>query len=258
MRIITIIAAVTFLLPGISVAGSIYTPPTTSGGGAVGDWAVTTPAVGDFSTSHGLVIGGADEGCIEALPSGAPKLRGLLKADCVTTWGATDRTMGMVRAVAGGNFRIAFRLQFSRSDVARATGSTQLLAGPVFVDGTSVAANSWYGAALYLASTTLLNSGVMKLESTAGVARWETYSTFTANVLPSPSLPESDWVLERDGTTLNIYTGPARGAGFLVATFTVSAGAGYVGVRSQTLLSDATAVDIAVVGYEEGLTALPW
>ena len=220
------------------------------------DWAVTAPVLADFASS--TTIGGADEVCLAALLSGPPKLRGLLKADCTTTWGATNRTMGMVDAVGANDFRIAFRVQLSRAGVARATGSTHvLIAGPAFVDGSDAAADSWFGAGYYLSGNTLLNAEILKLESTVGAARWETYSVFSS-VMAAPSLPESDWVLERIGTDLNVYVAPARGAGFLIATHTVSTGAGYVAFRSQTLLAEATAIDVTVTGYRSGLTALPW
>lgn len=244
------------LWPVVGFAGSVYTPPSSSSSASVSwDWPVTTPVLTDFANV--TTIGGGVESCMSAIILGPPKLRGLLKANCTTTWGATDRAMGMVRAVGGGDFRIAMRLRFSRTGIGRAAGSAQLLAGVAFVDGASAAANSWFGASYYLAGNTLLNSTVLKLESTMGAARWDTYSAFSS-AMASPSMPESDWVIERIGTDLNIYIGPSGGAGFLIATHTVSGGAGYVGVRSQTLLGDADAVDIAVTGYRSGLSGLPW
>ena len=220
------------------------------------DWAQGVPSVADWPDA--VTYGGADEVCITSVLATGVKIRAGYKADCTTAWGSVDRAVGALRTIPSGDFRVAFRLQISRPGVARATGSSVLIAGPAFVDGTDAAANSWYGVGLYLSTSTLLNSEILALQSDTGAARWTTYNSPYPSVLASPSWPEVDYVLERTGTTLNIYAAPARGAGFLIASHTVTAAAGLIGLRSQVLLTSADEIDILLQAYRSGLTALPW
>lgn len=228
------------------------------------DWPQDVPLLADWPDAADA--GAVDDVCVSTVLGVGVKIRAGYKTDCTTAWGSVSRAVGVLRSVAAGDFRVAFRLQLSRPGVARATGSTALLAGPAFVDGDSVdeapnvvsaSTDSWYGAGLYVSSSTLLNSEILKLSRTSGATRWGTYQTYSA-ALASPSWPEVDYVMERSGTTLNIYAAPARGAGFLIATHTVTAGAGLIGLRSEVLLSSADEIDILLAGYRSGLTELPW
>lgn len=228
---------------------------TAIGAGAAWDWVQSVPTTADWPDA--VAAGGADDVCITTVLGTGAKIKAGYESDCATPYGSVDRTVGSLRSVGAGDFRIAFRLQLSRPGVGRSAGSSVVIAGPAFVDGASAAVNSWYGVGLYLSSSTLLNSEILKLESTVGAARWTTYSAFSS-ALASPSWPDVDYVMERTGTTLNIYAAPSRGAGFLIATHTVTAGAGLIGLRSQVLFSSADEIDIAITGYRSGLTDLPW
>ena len=233
------------------VDGSLLTGLASSGSA---DWANGAPTLANWTDADSL--GGADPVCLQTAQSGAVRMRTGFLADCSTAYGATDRAVGFLRTIAAGDFIVAFRLQFSRPGVARGTGSTALIAGAIFVDGSDAAANSWFGPGVYLTGSTLLNSDHLGFESTAGAARFTTYSAFPA-ALVSPSYPEADYILVRSGTTLTAYVAPARSPGYLIATYTVTAGAGMVGVRSQTLLGTADEIDVAMTAYRQ-LTELPW
>ena len=223
--------------------------------GGAWDWAQGVPSVTDWPDA--LAAGAADDVCRSTVLGTGVKIKAGYESDCTTAYGSVDRAVGVLRSVGASDFRVAFRVQLSRPGVARAAGSTALIAGPVFVDGSDAAANSWYGVGLYVSSSTLLTSEHLKLESTAGAARWTTYSAFSG-ALVTPSWSEVDYVLERVGTDLNIYAAPARGAGFLIATHTVTAGAGLIGLRSQVLFTSADEIDMHLLAYRSGLTELPW
>ena len=240
----------------VAIGGSSYTPAATAAVASSGsaDWANGDPTLANWTDADSL--GGADPVCLQTAQSGAVRMRTGFQADCSTAYGSTDRAVGFLRTIAAGDFIVAFRLQLSRPGVARGAGSTALIVGAIFVDGSDAAADSWFGPGMYVTGSTLLNSDHLGFESTAGAARFTTYSAFPA-ALASPSYPEADYILVRSGTTLTAYVAPARSPGYLIATYTVTAGAGMVGVRSQVLFSTADEIDVAMTAYRQ-LTELPW
>lgn len=174
----------------------------------------------------------------------------------VDTSGAGNRVQGALIAVGAGDFVRLLRLGFQRNVSALASSSV-VLGGPAFVDGADVSTASWYGGGIYWGGTDYANSGYT-FDNTSGAARWESYDGGTYGVIWG-TLPSCacDCAFVRVGTTLTLYWADMRGQLNAVRSWTVSAGAGYVGVRASVLLGSADNVNILVYAYRESLSSLP-
>jgi hypothetical protein len=184
------------------------------------------------------------------------RVRANLDSDCSTDYGTANRTLGILRSIGAGDFRVAMRY------VMTPTGWDDYLsvavAGPVFVDGPSAAANSWFGVGAYYTNERVREgTGTLyRLSSSTGTARWESYDAYTA--VETGVGARVDAVLERSGTTLTIWTGPTGGPLHSMGTHTVSAGAGLIGLRTQTALLTNQELDVTLVAYRTGLSEVPW
>jgi hypothetical protein len=194
--------------------------------------------------------------CRDEIASRVLRVRANLDSDCSTDYGTTNRTLGILRSIGAGDFRVAMRY------VMTPTGWDDYLsvavAGPIFVDGTDASADSWYGAGAYY-TTEQVREGtgtIYRLSSSVGANRFETYNAYTS--VETGVGARIDAVLERSGTTLTIWMGPTGGPLHSMGTHTVSAGAGLIGLRTQTALSTNSELDLTLVAYRTGLTEIPW
>ena len=174
----------------------------------------------------------------------------------VTSGGSGNRAQGALIAVPAGDFIRAMRIGFRRS-VLGGIASNTLNAGPVFVDGANVGSASWYGPASYWGSQNDFAMSGYALQNEAGANRWETYDGSYASLWTNENLIQWDVIIARVGTTLTIYWGPQRGQMNSVKSWTVSAGAGLVGVRTEVMSGSPDSVDVFVYAYRVSLAAVP-
>lgn len=200
----------------------------------------------------GGAFGGSKTSCVQTVESRLLRVSNAFQSNCSTPQ-TGDRANGILIAVPSGDFIRAMRIGFRRS-VAATVSSSVLTGGAVFVDGTSASA-AWYGVHAYWGGTDL-SYDVYKLSHSAAAGAWETYSAYT---LLKSAYSEMLWdcVLERSGTTLTAYVAAARGQLAPWATWTVSTGAGMVGIRTATLLSTADTLAATLYAYRESLTEVP-
>lgn len=186
------------------------------------------------------------------------RLSARYQSDCSTDYTTTNRSMGILRSIAAGDFRVGMRYLVARPGVAIAATSSILVGGPVFVDGADPDTASWYGVAYYLSGSTTRTADIYSFKNEAGAHRFDAYDGGYALQSGGISWTEVDVFLERIGTTLNVYMGPVRSPGWLYGTFTVTAGAGLIGLRSQVLNNATDELDLTLTAYRAGLASLPW
>ena len=253
----TVTAAGRAILDDADAAAQRATLGITGGGGGAYDWASSAAptVVSDWTDADDL--GGTQSVCVEAIESSGVRVRTGYQADCSTAWTTTNRSVGVLRATVANDFVIAARVSWYRPALLPGAGTTAIAAVSAFVDGDDVLADSWYGGGLYLSSSGPTTSGVLSFESTAGVARWTGYSSFSTK-WNAPSVAEVDIVWQRVGANLTTYWGPARGVGYPMSTVTVSTDPGLVGLRVETQIGTADELNFAIVAYRADLPGLPW
>lgn len=265
MKLIAFLVMLAGMVPIRAGAGTAYTPPASGSSVAspgAADWAdpyyetagdgLTEVDAADWLSAH--TYGGGSEVCRQAVHSRYLRLRASLKADCSTSWASTDRAMGMLHAVPAGDFIVAFRFGIHREQGIGAGGGT-LDAGPVFVDGDDTGADSWYGSMLY--GSTIDGAYIYQVTNTAGADRFSTYGSYANLNVYVTWQTVYDVVFQRSGTALTMYQGAPMSPLPKVASWTVSADAGLVGVRSQTFLSTADEMDVVVYAFRS-LSEVPW
>jgi hypothetical protein len=194
--------------------------------------------------------------CRDEIASRVLRVRANLDSDCSTDYGTTNRTLGILRSIGVGDFRVALRYVMTPTNWDDYLSVA--VAGPIFVDGTDASADSWYGAGAYY-TTERVREGtgtLYRLSSNAGANRFETYNVYTA--VETGVGARVDAVLERSGTTLAVWMGPTGGPLHSMGTHTVSAGAGLIGLRTQTALGTNSELDLTLVAYRTGLSEVPW
>lgn len=175
-----------------------------------------------------------------------------------TITAGTNRAQGILRDVPAGDFTWGVRIhpiRYNSSNVrlrVSATAPSVLVYGAVFVDGDDAATDSWYGINSYFQAPTLHT--MYYFFRSSGSNRFDTYQSGYVNFNNSTSwksIPTKDYFLKRTGTDLELFAANPGGLPSLVFNTTVTAGAGMVGIRSQTLLSETDYFDLCVV--KEGI-----
>lgn len=242
--------------------GATYTPP---GGGSAQtlapDWAADSDAAvvaGDWVSASTL---GAATGVYKATRTLGLRMRTDKAVDGATDTDG-DRVQGLLHAAAAGDWVIGLRVSFDRPGVLVADASTALAGMLVFVDGTGATAaddSSWYGIGNYWSGVGFTQPSLLRFSNTAGASRFETYGAF-ATLLNAPGVGAGpyDVFFVRTGTALDIYMGPIGGAPALVHTYTVTAGAGYIGLRIQHQLGVAHDLMATIMAYRDDLAEVPW
>lgn len=250
------------LAPGAalpSLDGSALTNLPASSSPGPYDWADPYyEAAGDSLSSVLLAdwpdastVGGASSICRDQILSRSLRLRATTSSDCTTDYGAATRVGGTLRSVAAGDFRVAIRAAPTPNSWANTNGSH--FAGVVYVDGTDASTASWYGVAVYVYAGAFTTWNFF---NSAGAARWETYEAGYTQIL-ARYWEVMDVVFQRSGTTLTVYLAPARGAFVPVATYTVSADAGMVGLRTAVETATTDELDMTLLAYRAGLSEVP-
>lgn len=174
----------------------------------------------------------------------------------IDTSGAGDRAQGALIAVPAGDFVRCMRLGFQRNVLSTAASSV-LVAGPVYVDGADVGNKSWCGPGVYWLGGDFSNQGYV-FDNAAGANRWENYDPGTfGSVWGGKYIVECDCAIVRSGVFVSFYWGTVRGQLNKMKTWTMSAAAGYVGVRCQVLAGSPDRVDALIYAYRASLTEVP-
>lgn len=176
-----------------------------------------------------------------------------------------NRAQGLLTAVAGGDFLVEVPMGFSTTSLSDAVIACSLYTGAVFVDGADLDTANWYGLAQrwsFAAIGTSISTFHVMANTAGGAGKWAAWTTATAVAGLGANFGGLQLVmwLGRSGTTLTAYISRMGGIPVPVATWTVSAGAGYVGVRAA--VEDyvaATVWDVVILGYGYQASAvLPW
>lgn len=257
-------------LAGVPLAGSVYYPP--AGGGsssvevipdylAIDGEATIDPA--DWVSAD--TIGGPHSVDKEAL-GGGTILALALNRDSAGAPITGSRTQGLLTAIGAGDFVVGMRLELTTTTDASSPLGSRPNCGGVFVDGADASADDWYG---YSPEWNMVSI------ATGPTAYWMSNTSGTPNTYESygggefASLPNlmgpydtsmSMW-LQRSGVTLKLYVSKVSGSiPMFLKSWTVSAGAGYVGPRCQIrgLVSEDT-MSLQLVKYRYQASAvLPW
>ena len=177
--------------------------------------------------------------------------------DC-SAGGAGSRVQGALIGVAAGDFCVALRVGLYRPGFAGSVVSTTIAAGAAYVDGADVSLSPWYGAAHYWGGGNDYIHNTYGLDNATVPPYWETWNAFTPSLQSSTQRTETtDYVFQRIGGTLTIYSGPARSRLVLQATHLgIGVGAGLVGVRSQMIVSFEPC-NLVISAYRASLTEVP-
>lgn len=228
-------------------------PTFGSGGGggastAAGDWAEGHAAVSGEWTSAST-YGAATSVYHEATDLGV-RMR-TDKADDGVTDTNGNRVQGLLRTIAAGDFEARFRVSWDRTGVAASAGPSAYEASVVFVDNPGdVDAGSHYSVGIYWGGDTLPNGDINRYENTSGANRFESRSfsnLFSTAIFGTGPV---DVFLRRTGTTLAALMCTAGGVPQLMHSWTVSAGAGLVGLRAQHFLAIANDLYMTIHAYE--------
>jgi hypothetical protein len=170
----------------------------------------------------------------------------------------------MVRAVASGDFYHSFRIYVTVDAIDVGTTITDTIDyGVAFIDGDSAADDSWYGLMFELggAAVMLTEPAVYEMSKTSGSGRWDATPSY-ALVLGSSFHSSQAWDvwMVRSGTTLTAYYAPPGGAPVRAKQWTVTSGAGYIGLRYQLYTASADRAYIVGCTLHDGAAAatLPW
>lgn len=224
-------------------------PPSAGGGAstAAGDWAEGNVAsAGDWASAS--TWGAATSVYHEATDLGV-RMRTDKDSDGVTDTNG-NRVQGLLRTVSAGNFEARFRVSWDRAASAAGDGPSAYDGSVVFVDGQDVDASSHYSVGMYWGGDTLQNGDINRYENTAGADRFESRSF--ANLFSTAIFGTGpvDVFLRRTGTTLEVLMCSGGGVPNLVYSWTVSADAGLVGLRTQHYLGIATDLYMTIHAYE--------
>lgn len=155
-----------------------------------------------------------------------------LDADGLTVTGA--RTQGILTTVESGDFCCGVRVSFttsSRNWLATFGDNCNLSA--VFVDGSDVGADAWYGVTNYYfaAGSWPQTPSLYATQSTVGTSRWGTTSSTSTRGTPWDHCTSFDAWFVRSGTTLTVYFGRIGEIPHRVSSWTASTGTGLLGLR---------------------------
>lgn len=256
------------LLPLLAGAEVTYVPPA---GGAQSvtlpyDWADPSAETGSDELSainqsnwtDASAHGGTTSACITTVDSRLLRLDSRTATNCSTpTTG--NRAQGLLHTIGSGNFTAILRVSFAR-DVTLATVSYVVTESVVFVDGADVSTASWYGLGAYLGTEQVSNLYAFWNDATE-TPRFDTYdignSSYTLLGTNVDWSDGADVALVRSGTTLTAYIARPGGGFLLAKTWTVTTGAGYVGIRTQNLLNESDNAIMTLKAFRTSLTTLP-
>lgn len=181
------------------------------------------------------------------------------KASDGTTDTDGNRVQGLLRSVPAGDFVVGLRFCLDRPGVAIGDTSTVVQGGPVFVDGEDAGDSSWYALQNYWSTAAWNNPTLYRMEEEDGADRFDSAAYAFGAILNAPALGVTpyDAFIQRSGTTLKMYLCPAGDVPQLAYTWTVTAGAGLVGLRLQH--QSGVAHDLmAVIQAFDTFGDLPW
>lgn len=221
------------------------------------DWAAhadAAPVIGDWFSASTI---GAATGVYKESRELGIRMRTDKAADGVTDTDG-DRVQGLLHAVDAGNFIVGIRVAFDATATPITDAISTLEGTVVFVDGDSVADDSFVGMGHYWTATYMRSPTTFRrLQNVAGANRFETGTANTLVSSPAWGGGVFDFFFVRSGTDLRGYVGAPGAIPQLAYTWTVSAGAGQLGVRIQH--SAGTPVDLmAVIQAYRVFTTLPW
>jgi hypothetical protein len=222
---------------------------------AAGDL-LSAVATGDFTdiASYGGATSVYKAACCD---SEAVRMRTDLQSDGSTA-ASGNRAQGLVRSVASGDFVIGVRFSLFRVGQRADASSSVVLGGPVFVDGTDASADSWYGAMLYYSGSGEMAPALYQVQNESGSSRFETYDGSYALLGTLYNLVGAfDGIYERSGTSLKLHLCTARGQPMQVGSWTVSTGAGLMGLRIQHAGGTGDNLQGNIRAYRKSLTAVP-
>ena len=248
--------------------GTIYTPPAGGGGTTPPgpfDWA--DPAYESGSDQLSSIdpvmwldasdagFGGSTAACVRVAASRLLEVDGSTVADC-STGAAGNRVQGVLTAVTAGDFVRYFRVGFRRS-VAYGTPSSALAGGAVFVDGAS-ASSAWYGTFAYWGGADTYFYVYGFSHPVAGIGAWDDLApTSSSDGLIYGGITTFDFALVRSGSTLYSYIAPAGGRLVLAHSWSVSTGAGKVGLRLAVTGGTSDDLSALLMAYRTSLTEVP-
>lgn len=230
--------------------------PAGADGLSAPDWAAHedgVPVIGDWFSAS--TVGGATGVYKESRELGV-RMR-TDKAVNGTTDTDGNRVQGLLHAVSAGDFIVGIRVAFDAVNTPITDAISTLEGTAVFVDGASAANDSFVGIGNYWTATFMRQAIFRRLQNVAGANRFETATANT--IVSSPGLGGGpfDFFFVRTGTSLAGFVGAPGAIPQLAYTWTVSAGAGMLGVRIQH--SAGTAVDcMALIQGYRVFASLPW
>ena len=251
-------------LPAIDGSQLLNLPGGGGGGSGDTDWAAGLSVEVSADWTDAGSEGGLITTHLEDRTLGV-RIRTDLKSDGVTPV-AGNRVQGAIRAIAGGDFKVGIRYRLDIPGVLINANSAVLSGGPVFIDGADLATASWYGVHQYLSSHNLLTAGTLSFQTEAGANRFDAtagqygFGTIFNGGFGGPwmGLTDFDVFIERTGTDLIFYMGAARCAVHKIASWTVTAGAGWIGMRLQVQSGEPNPLQAVIIAYDDTFVEFPW
>lgn len=174
-----------------------------------------------------------------------------------------SRAQGALLSVGSGDFVHGFRLYvYNPGKLGDEAAGDTFEAGAAFVDGADASTASWYGIVCEWpgGSTWKAAPTIYEMSNTAGANRWDTFATYTSYGALFVQGTTYDLWLQRSGTTLTAFYAEIGCMPIRVKTWTVSAGAGMVGIRFQMYTEGPNSAYVVGMTAHTGAASasLPW
>lgn len=221
------------------------------GGGAYPpyDWMSDAAVVTDFSSGYpDLAV--ADEGSTAGNlgTAGGGAMRRFSSNNTANLVGV------LAESVSSGNFVVAIRMKTGAYGI---DFNTTMYAGAfvAFWDGTDTSTNSFYAVGPFRRTHDQDSGGIARINGTGRPALTSLAATVQA---AGPGLGDIvDVVVARTSTTLTMYAGPAGGNLIQMDTWTVSTGAGTIGIVAGGTAPATTWVDVVGIATSGTFTSMP-
>lgn len=218
--------------PPTSASVTVVTQAPDWASDAVSDYPAVDMLGGDVSTDNWVqanTIGASN--AIDSVTVDAA--RGAVSL-AITTGGAEDA--GWLTAAVAGDFCYAMRLGYETATISTSTMNTQMFAAFVDDGAESVDADEWFGLGWYRAGVAATTGN--NVQSCRGGSAGDQWAGCSATLVRESEATAWDVLFKRSGTTLTLYMAtPRSNVWNYVATYTVTANAGRIGVRIKTNLA---------------------